>query len=75
MRFKEPEGFSTTKLITFIIGMTIALMIFGSLAPTITSYLVAGNYSDNPIVAALVVLIPVVFVAVVLLTLLKGVGK
>jgi hypothetical protein len=75
MRFKEPEGFSTTKLITFIIGMTIALMIFGSLAPTITSYLVAANYSDNPIVAALVVLIPVVFVAVVLLTLLKGVGK
>jgi hypothetical protein len=75
MRFRDPEGFSTTKLVTFIIGMTVALLIFGSLAPTITSYLVASNFSDNPIVATLVVLIPVVFVAVVLLYIMKGLGK
>jgi hypothetical protein len=72
MKFKDPEGIDVSKLIVFIIGMTVALLIFSQLAPTITGALVSANYTVNPIAGALVVLIPVVFVAVILLQTLKG---
>jgi len=71
MKFKEP-GFSTSRLIEMIIGLSIALLIFASLAPTVSSYLVPAQYSDNPIAQVVVPLVTVVFIVGVLLAVFYG---
>jgi uncharacterized membrane protein YqhA len=71
MKIKEP-AMSVSGLIYQIIGLSVAFLILGSLLPTVVNNLVASNYSQNAIVAAIVVLIPVVFVAGLLVRTMKN---
>lgn len=68
-----------TSLITVIVMLAVALLIFAYIAPSVNDALsigVAGkskgNYTENPTAGAIVPLISIVFIAGVILAVIKG---
>jgi uncharacterized membrane protein YqhA len=71
MKIREP-GLNVSGLISTIIGLTVALLIFSALMPQVVNALQTTAYANNTIVAIIITLVPVVFVAGVLLSVFYG---
>jgi hypothetical protein len=71
MKFKEPSSLMET-----IILLTLALLVFSSLAPTVIQNLASGNYSDNVLAQSIVPLVGVIFLIAIVVRVYKdSMGK
>ena len=68
--------FDVSNFILAIIGLSVSLLIFANLAPSVSNQLVASNYTSNALAGVMAPLVTVVFIAGILLkTLYTAIGK